>query len=177
MRWCCIFNFSLWVQVSIYRWLNMRWCGIFSFSGLCFSFWVIGFIIWIESNIQVLTKRVILVDSFPLSRKLLVVRGVFKKGKINAKNVWCIVKSYHLYHFWVGEYPMKTHLITLVSSLDRLMKWWWTKAVHLNSLRDKIDWRWDVSKTVCNFWSGVSKKRIWLGIRLIRCVAVKMTSL
>lgn len=78
--------------------------------------------------------------------------------------------------FWVSEYPIKTHLTTFGLSLDLVFEWSWTKVVHPNTFKVKLDWRWDVWKKSCNFWSEVTKERTRLGIRLMEYVEVRITS-
>lgn len=52
------------------------------------------------------------------------------------------------------------------SNLD--LQWRWAKTVQLNTLRDRLDERWDIGKICWSFWRSVLKEKTQLGIRLMR---------
>lgn len=58
-----------------------------------------------------------------------------------------------------------------------MIEWIWVKVVHPNIFRGELELRWEVRKCVWNFWRGEWNDRVWLGIWLIRYVAVRMASL
>ena len=102
-------------------------------------------------------------------RKILVKNKVFSK-KETSKAIWnfFVWGLKHLYPFWLGTYPKKTHFSTRGSNLGQNLCGVWTKFVQPNFCKGKSKWILNVGNSFFKQSNGVIYCRTCVGIWLIK---------
>lgn len=107
-----------------------------------------------------------LLSSFSHMRGFLRVRSVFLKSNIKTNN-HPIYRRIVMFVTILRKRVSNKYIFNgFWSNLD--LQWRWAKTVQLNTLRDRLDERWDIGKICWSFWRSVLKEKTQLGIRLMR---------